>query len=413
MVATVRRFRGADSDHSAEEWIRVWVAFGVPPQLIEIILDLRLKWRDDRAIVAWEHRGREGAFEDVSMVLLGLMQFDNFSDSRWLGAGPACRDLLRSLMVGVSSLISFVRKDSRVSEYHISGFSRLTPSLRRFVCVAGVMSHLPESLQVELLDDPQVPIRVDYLEEVMLEEARWLWSLRDTFWERLAPVGACAATTIRHEVVRAAMVCCAFVDRRLFRAARQPPWALCTGSIHDNLRCLKAQDRPQEDATRKIWELLQVGYPLSQVSEAIELMRSCPWSIALKGQQAALTKQHRAYSRRVLAASSMVALLPPLLAATPHERRTQELKRKLQAHARKRPENMTGFNLFVRDAIHTATRRSSTGQLQASLRKQIVANSGAVYAGLSESQRKAYNHTVASEAVWRREELEADAAHLR
>ena len=90
-------------------------------------------------------------------------------------------------------------------------------------------------------------------------------------------------------------VCLGFLERRVFRAAREGPWNLCSGdSIDENLNKLALQEKPREDTSAKIWSLLRLNYPRQQVVLAIRLMQSCAWSIGLSeqmhAQQAALKK---------------------------------------------------------------------------------------------------------------------------
>lgn len=266
-----------DFDEAA--WSHFWVAIGVEPQFVELLLKLRMEWRNEKLVVCIPHRDRPGVFEDVSMLVMGLMRFENLSDSRWLGAGPACRCLLRSLAVGLDSLVRFVRRDASVSEYHIRGFSKLTKHLRRFIALASIVSFIPEVVQTELLGNPRVPMRAEALQSLMSEEADWVLNLPEAFCSRLEATTGTCRSLLQHEAASAAMVCCAFLERRLFRAARQLPWRLCRGSIIDNLKELRDQKEPAEDLANKLWQLLRLGYPLQQLEQAVELLRSCPWSI--------------------------------------------------------------------------------------------------------------------------------------
>jgi len=223
-----------DDTYEKQTWSSLWVALGVLPQYVELLLQLQLRWRDGFLRVSREQQDRAGVMEDISMIVLAMLQFDNFSDSRWLGAGPSCRCLVRALLVGLESLVAFTRKDKHVSEHHISGFDKLSETSRRFVCVCSMVSYIPEAFQVEVFEDPRIPMRVDAVHSVVLEEASWLLSLPEHFWSILASSIGTPAAKLRHEAASAAMVCCAFLERRVFRAARQAPWCLCQGSIEEN-----------------------------------------------------------------------------------------------------------------------------------------------------------------------------------
>lgn len=356
--------------------------------------------------------------EDISMIVLAMLQFDNFSDSRWLGAGPSCRCLVRALLVGLESLVAFTRKDKHVSEHHISGFDKLSETSRRFVCVCSMVSYIPEAFQVEVFEDPRIPMRVDAVHSVVLEEASWLLSLPEHFWSILASSIGTPAAKLRHEAASAAMVCCAFLERRVFRAARQAPWCLCQGSIEENLRALCSGEAPQDDTTKKIWQLLQLGFPMPQLVAAVKLLQSCPWSICMNeqmhGQQAALRKLHRACTRRVITARSMVSLLRPMLAMSPEDRRRSELRRKLGALDKKKPERMSGIDVFVREAMSlAAVQYAGTEGFPRPVRLQIMARSAAEYAALDGTRKHAYESLVRAHGLEKRADVEAKKAYLR
>lgn len=308
-----------DQDDEWDEpgWSHTWQAIGTAPQLVEIVLKLRLTWGGGKLHVAKEFEDNPNIMSDVSMLVLAMMQFENFSDSRWLGAGPACRCMLRSMMVGLESLVRFVRADRSVSDFHLGGFERLCAKSRIFIGVASLVSYIPEALQAELLEDPRVPMRVDALEASVREEAEWAMSLPEFFWSALAGVLGCSAASLRHDVSVASVVAVGFMTRRVFRAARQLPWTLCAGSVAKNLIALEGGPCPTEDASKKLWQLMKVRYPREQLVAAVGLLRSCPWTIQLNeqmhGQQAAIRKLHKGYCRRVLTARSMVGLLRPLV----------------------------------------------------------------------------------------------------
>lgn len=85
--------------------------------------------------------------------------------------------------------------------------------------------------------------------------------------------------------------------------------------------------------------------------------------------------------------------------------------RKIGKLARKRPENLTGLNMFVRDAVALASAKRC--KLTIACRRQVVARSGSEYVRLSGPQKQAYDQRAAIEAVAKREELEHELASLK
>lgn len=138
---------------------------------------------------------------------------------------------------------------------------------------------------------------------------------------------------LRHESTSAALICCGFLHRRIFWAARQLPWSLCTSCVDTNLEELSRRPvPPTDDTARKIWQLTQVKFPREHLVRAVRLLKSCPWSIGLAeqmhGQMAAVRKLHSGYSRRVLTARSFVCLLRPMVSLPDYERKRGEINKK-------------------------------------------------------------------------------------
>ena len=140
------------------------------------------------------------------------------------------------------------------------------------------------------------------------------------------------------------------------RPARQPPWNLCSGSVEANLLHLQAGPEPTEETTRKIWLLLRLGCCKERVCQGVQLMQQCLWSIGLNtqmhGQQASVRKLHAGYCAARLLARSMVCLLRPLVAASAAENRACAARDRLATLARRRPDKVSGWNMYVRDVLH-------------------------------------------------------------
>ena len=90
--------------------------------------------------------------ETVSQALEGLWHFRQFMSSRWRAVGMACRSLVAALLSCVESLVTFARKQAHFSEFHLGGWDRLMPQVRKFVVMAGMTA---ESVLALLMEDPQ------------------------------------------------------------------------------------------------------------------------------------------------------------------------------------------------------------------------------------------------------------------
>ena len=100
----------------------------------------------------------------------------NSSETRWGGVGPCARRFIRSLLVGVESLVAFAHADEEISKYHLSGFRRATPPVRQFLGVACAASRVSEVMGVELLAADRLLLQAARCLQLVDEEFEYLQS---------------------------------------------------------------------------------------------------------------------------------------------------------------------------------------------------------------------------------------------
>ena len=83
---------------------------------------------------------------------------------------PCARALIAGLLVGLSSLVDFVRVQPHVSLFCINGFDRLTPDVREFFIIMAIAARVPDSVLALLLEDGRVMRRVDLIKAKLAEE---------------------------------------------------------------------------------------------------------------------------------------------------------------------------------------------------------------------------------------------------
>lgn len=65
----------------------VYMALDCDPGELDTLVDLQLRFRDGRLLVAAKHEGTEGLIDLLLGVLLKTWQFRRWSESRWLSLG--------------------------------------------------------------------------------------------------------------------------------------------------------------------------------------------------------------------------------------------------------------------------------------------------------------------------------------
>ena len=126
-----------------------------------------------------------------------------------------------------------------------------------------------------MIEDDRIGRALGQLESIVADELRWLTETRDGFClSQLVSVVAaegCSASELRTDIVLSAHVSAAFLDRKVFRPARELPWLLVTGQgVEAELDALAAMEAiPSDPTAAKIQGLMKVRYNRAAVVEAV------------------------------------------------------------------------------------------------------------------------------------------------
>ena len=90
------------------------------------------------------------------MLLFILFKFRKFTDSRWATVVDASRMMIVADRVGLDGVVSMARADPTSSDYYMHGYTRLGDEERRLVVVAGLSSHVPDAVLLQLLEDDRL-----------------------------------------------------------------------------------------------------------------------------------------------------------------------------------------------------------------------------------------------------------------
>ena len=346
----------------------LWTALGLDPTLVEVLAcQLRLQWKGGRLQVAASCLNLPDVMETVSSALLGVWHFKRFSDSRWITVGCSCRTLVASLLTGLESLVAFIREDSASSDFHIAGFARLSPDMKKFCAAASLASYVTDAFLSEMMDDPRLPMRLAFLKQCVLEEQQWLDGLPSQVWVPIAEVVGCAAPELRADTISAGHISVAFLHTRVFSEAEKHPWSLASGDIATNLEELANGPEPVERTARKIWRLLQLNFNRDDIQQGLQLLLDCSWGTASAEQQHAsatlVKKFHREIGTDVLLVRSLLHSIRHLLCQpTAEERQLERLERQVAKLQVKKPQRLQARQLYFRDVLGLAGEWSERGR---------------------------------------------------
>jgi ATP-dependent DNA helicase RecG len=153
---------------------------------------------------------------------------------------------------------------------------RCTPEVRRLVVVACGAGYAVDGFLLEAMADDRLARRRPELQACVTDEVAYLETLSARLFSRLGEIG-CAAEghELQHATLLAAHAAASFLWNRVFSTLDEYPWRLCQGDVAENLERLR--NTPLESigdtATRKLQQLLVLGYNSALLQDAVEFDR--------------------------------------------------------------------------------------------------------------------------------------------
>jgi len=343
-----------DNPWPEEALLEQWSLLGVEEPVIEVLVDLRLRWAGDKLEIFSEHAGHPTAMEDISGALLGVWRLRKFSESRWLGLGPSFRALLAAEMTGLTDLVHYAlaRKKGRHSDYYLGGYSRLNDSIRQVLVIGAFGSFVCEALLEELLIDDRVVKRYDMLRDLCQAELDRTTLISDPVMATFGQHCGCDAARLRSHIISCALASAAYFSGRVFDVVEEWPWRLALGNKRANLRSLKEAPAPWERTARQVWTLVQHGYSEHKLVEGLGFVENAPWSSRvveqLHGSSAQVAKYHPDMGLASFQCRSFLHAIRAL--ATPtrdaqDQRRMQQRLVKFEARSLRR---LTGRQVYLK-----------------------------------------------------------------
>lgn len=408
-----------------DDLFNFWRALGIDVDWLDLVASLNPHWCDGQLMVSAAAQDDPLLVEHLSAVILHIWRWRKFSDTRWCGVGVSCRTLVASLVIGVDQVVAAALADPNSSNYHLHGFQRLTPVVRQHAVILGMASWPAEALQLDLLEDDRVALRAVALKEAFSEEMEWLQSVGQLAWARLCAARAVdsspsplSPSDLRSATVSASHVAAAYTSRKLWRVVDGLLWSLAQGDIKANLMQLKSNGYSgTEPFTLQLHRLLLGGFSCDRLTEAVEFLRSCPWSTVTveqaHGSMAVLHRFHPQLTRSVLSHRTVVHQCRAVFHHSQQELRAQKTEKKAAALENKVPSRVGGKGIFWKDMFHQIESKLPPGtKMSQSLRQEVVKNHGSLFRNLTTNEQREYERKAAAHAAEKNQQLEARAADL-
>ena len=344
-----------------EELRLVWTALNLDPEIVQTLVELKLVWDPANATLkvgrAWA--SHPDLMEKLSGALLSAWEFKLFTESRWMTIGLSSRIMVASILLGLKSLVSYIRRETPASDFHIHGFGRLEkPGASKFLVLASMVSYVPDAALQATMEDPRLALNIDHVKEVMYDELGWLQTIALPVWETLGKICGESAFTMRSQALSCAHKASAFFDFRVLSKVKQLPWTLTMGDKNANLDSLvSSATKPSDPVALKIYKLVKAGYSRQKLCLALDLLADCSWATNCTEQahaQAAVVKKfHKELGAEMLMARSMISGFNRILpASTAEEKLEKKLLHELMSTNDKNPQYITGRQVYFSELVN-------------------------------------------------------------
>ena len=377
--------------HNFDEVAEFWQTTGIEADMIELVVDVNPWWRNGALWVSGQLEGKPDVLEKVAAVVVYMFKWRKFSDTRWCTIGTSCRDLLRSLCVGLEQLAAITRADAHVTDYHLHGIVRLSDSIRKYTVVASVVSFVPDAVLVEVMLDDRLVRRPAELHEAMVDELKWLEAIGSFTWQRLAAVvgKGVSSESLRSECVNAAHIAASYINRKVFDVICEFPWKLAVGDVRRNLEQLEASDEVISDTfAAQVRALLRIGFNRDKLVDAVVLLKEVPWSTVpveqAHGSIAVLHRFHPLYSCDQLSQRSMLHQCRHLFTTSDDERRVGKQRALVDRLQQRRSGHISAMHAFMGFLMQEVKSSLPDGAyMPASLRQSVMKQHSQLFGSLT------------------------------
>lgn len=414
-----RHLRYSAAQIDEEEVAQFWTTLGVEPQWLEELCHINPRWRDGSLWVNEALQQDPSGFDRVSSMILYMLQWKQFSATRWATVGSACRYLMRSLSVGLEQLVKLTKEDPNVSEVHLAGFARCRFLVKKYACVASVAAFPLEAFLLEVMEDDRLCRNLPALEACVLEELSCLERISNASWDRLAEVVQdCSGSQLQSAALLSAHASVAFLDKRVFQVARGFPWKLTQGDIAANLEALSESNAAVADpTTAQIKSLLGLGYNRAALVDAVALLREVPWSTLgveqAHGSVACIHKLHKGCGVETITCRALLHQARHLFVPSPEATKDEQAKVRIERLRRSAKRPVSARNLFFKDFVAGVAPADAVDSGAAGSRWQLQAltHSQQAFDLLDPSSTHAYTNLAQQATLRKQKRLQEDIEH--
>jgi hypothetical protein len=389
----------------------LWAMLNLPPDLREELVDLQLRWEDGGLCVHPRHRNQPSIISRIEVVLLKLWYFKEWTDSRWLTMGPACKVLTAAKITGLDALVKYICSQPKTSLYYLGNY-KSDPDINSFIARVAISSFVSDAALALLLEDDRVPRQWEALQIEICDELAYLNGLPMEIWSLVAVGCSLSSFDLRSKCVQGGYIQASFIFWRL-RAATRLPWSLVIGDRRQNLLDLAAGPSPGDLTSWKIYQLMQLGFPIDQLLDGVELLSRLSWSSKPveegHASASALMKLHHRYGEAQMKARAMVCQSRSLFSRSHLEKRVSELESRMARLRKRDPGKITGKAIYVKELFSLVSQKKQEGRtLALDVTNKVIAKHGERWEAMSDIRKRQYLQKAIEARSESRDQLSAE-----
>ena len=413
-----------DSGPSLGERQLFWQTLGVAKERqLKLLLDVNPRWDESQQILRVRStlRGTTDGVELIKDCLIQCLRWRNWSDSRMAGVSRTAQLYFVSRAVGVSYLVDLVMRSTESSnyKYYMGGYNKHgTPDVQKFLATAAVAVQPLDSFLLANLEDDRWLLWAEVQQKQIEDQCSHIASLPNSVWDAVADlVDGVNGFELRHLVVGAMHLGCAYVDHNAWELLRSSPLKLTQGSIPDNVDMLVRDGRlpgvPPCAQMRNV--RLSSMVIRSQAIQALETWKDAACSIGLMekghGPGSVVRAMHKRLAPASLIDRSFVSFNLPLFKQHADSARIDELRRTWSSSlACPTPVRFTAQNLFCSELASGDAHIELHGQHHRSM--ACVSQHNAMWDELTPEQQADYFRRAARERDRRQRQAPRQCAAL-
>ena len=341
-----------DVQDDAEAW---WTWCNVRQNLLPLFIEADPRWDGQNLLVNSAFFARPDAHATMEVLMLHVLRWSDWSETRWCGVKHAARRLLRSLFCGVAQVVALVQGDRDMGHCHINGFARLTEQVLWYLAMSATCSCPPESVLLMMLKDDRFLKFGSEMRVAMVDSMQRICEQSAGIWQRLHGLVGTARTwhELRSESIRSSVIACGYLEMDAFKCLNEPPFVYTQGDVAANVMNMQGIDVAGvvDEVGFKIAKGLANDIPEEVFVDGLQALRNAAMSSNINerahGYAARLKEVHQQYGYETLAARACLNSAAPLFGCDGLLRKVAVIEKKIASIDRKTPSRTSLSSMYI------------------------------------------------------------------